>query len=93
MSKIQTIMCLLIFIIIIFSMDSIFGNPLRETFKGSSGTGIGPVGHTLDYKPTIRNNNLNGNMPYPNTGFLAAKIPSTYTIQSDDQPLSFGFSV
>jgi hypothetical protein len=77
----------------IFSMDSIFGNPLRETFKGSSGTGIGPVGHDLDYKPTTRNNNLNGNMPYPNAGFLAAKIPSIYTIQSDDQPLSFGFSV
>jgi hypothetical protein len=88
MSKLQTIMCLFVFIIIILSMDTIFGNPLRETFKGSSKT----LGSDLDYKPIIRQNKLNGNMGNPNAGFLAAKIPPSYTIQSDDQPLSFGFS-
>jgi|688.fasta_scaffold1630257_2 hypothetical protein len=33
MSKIQTIICLFGFLIILFSMDLMFGSPLRETFK------------------------------------------------------------
>ena len=32
MSKIQTIIYLFVFLIVLFSMDTIFGNPLRETF-------------------------------------------------------------
>lgn len=34
MQKTQTIMCLFGFLIILLSMDLIFGNPLRETFEG-----------------------------------------------------------
>ena len=32
MSKIQTIIYLFVFLIVLFSIDTIFGNPLRETF-------------------------------------------------------------
>ena len=35
MSKIQTIIYLFVFLIVFFSMDTIFGNPLRETFTNS----------------------------------------------------------
>lgn len=34
MQKIQSIMCLFCFLIVLFSLDLLFGNPLRETFKG-----------------------------------------------------------
>jgi hypothetical protein len=47
MSKIQTIICLFIFIVIIFSMDMIFGNPLRETFKGIEMSLVGAELNTL----------------------------------------------
>jgi len=35
MSKIQTIIYLFVFLIVLFSMDTIFGNPLRETFTNT----------------------------------------------------------
>lgn len=47
MSKMQTIICLFIFIVIIFSMDMIFGNPLRETFKGIEMSLVGAELNTL----------------------------------------------
>jgi prepilin signal peptidase PulO-like enzyme (type II secretory pathway) len=91
MSKIQTIMYLLVLLIVLFSMDMMFGNPLRETFIGSSiGTGVG-VGSKLTYRPAVRKNTLNGNMGYPNTGFRAANIRPSFKRQSDDQPLHFSF--
>jgi hypothetical protein len=91
MSKIQTIIYLLVFLIVLFSMDMMFGNPLRETFRGSSiGTGVG-VGSKLDYRPATRQNTLNGNMVYPSGGFTAANIPPSFKRQSDDQPLHFSF--
>ena len=94
MSKIQTILGLLLFLFILFSMDMIFGNPLRETFSNQIGIaggrdiGIDGVGKKLDYKPVIRTNRLSGNMIYSGRGFLAATPHS----KGDDQPLFFGFS-
>ena len=44
MSKIQTIIYLFVFIIVLISMDEIFGNPLRETFGGGGGGGRGGLG-------------------------------------------------
>ena len=35
MSKIQTIIYLFVFLIVFFSMDTIFGNPLKESFTNS----------------------------------------------------------
>ena len=95
MSKMQTILGLLLFLIILFSMDMIFGNPLRETFSnkiglpGGRNVGINGIGSTLTYKPTIRTNTLSGNMVYSGNGFLAAT--GIYP-KGDDQPLFFGFS-
>jgi hypothetical protein len=104
MTKIQTILSLLLFLVIVFSMDMIFGNPLRETFSGRIGTRIGipgnanigiggvvsgDMGSQLNYKPTIRTNTLNGNMIYSGSGFLGATSPYP---KGDDQPLFFGFS-
>jgi hypothetical protein len=86
MSKQQTMLWLFILLILIFSMDMIFGNPIRETFKGIGIAGgrdvkTGSIG--AEYIPS-RN--------VTNSGFLASKIPANYKIKSDDQPLYFGFS-
>jgi hypothetical protein len=91
MSKIQTIIILFVFLIVLFSMDMIFGNPLRETFRANGRIGTPQVlGSKLDYRPTIRQNTMNGNMGY--SGLPIANVPPHYVIQSDDQPLHFGFS-
>jgi hypothetical protein len=102
MSKIQTILCLFVFLIVLFSMDSIFGNPLRETFGGGGGRGglggrnlgggLG-VGSGLETGLGLglglgQRVLVNG---YPNSGFLAANVPPTYYSNSDDQPLFFDF--
>jgi hypothetical protein len=81
MSKLQTIFWLLLLLVIVFSMDQMFGNPIRETFKGIEK----PVGSDLDYKY-----DPNKKME-PGYGFLAATQPSVFD-KSDDQPLYFGFS-
>lgn len=98
MTKIQTILSLFLFLVIVFSMDMIFGNPIRDTFSNQVGlpggrhTGIQGVGFgkssELNYKPVVRTNTLNGNMIYSGSGFLGATSPQ---YQSDDQPLFFGF--
>lgn len=75
MSKIQTIICLFIFIIIIFSMDLIFENPLRETFKGIE---MSTVGAELNELPNAKYRVLK------NTDI-------SYGMASDDQPLFFSF--
>ena len=85
MSKIQTMMWLFILLVAIFSMDMIFGNQLRETFKGIGMAGgrdvsIGSIGS--EYIP---------NAGVTNGGFLAAEIPVNYKIKSDDAPLHFSF--
>lgn len=77
-------------------MDMIFGNQLRETFRGQVGMpgsrniGINGVGSELNYKPIIRTNTLNGNMIYSGRGFLGETAPYP---NGDDQPLFFGFSI
>jgi len=101
MSKIQTIICLLIFLVVLFSMDMIFGNPLKETFRGTTigksgigrGVGIGGVGSDLNYRPAIQQNQLNANVLYDSpSAILAAKPLNNYIkSQSDDQPLHFSF--
>jgi hypothetical protein len=104
MTKIQTILSLFLFLVIVFSMDMIFGNPIRETFSGRigkrvgipGGSNIGIVsgslgeGSQLNYKPAIRTNTLNGNMVYSGRGFLGVDSPYP---KGDDQPLFFGFSL
>jgi len=98
MSKIQTSLFLFLFLVIVFSMDMIFGNPIRETFSnqvglpGGRNIGIQGVGFgessKLNYKPVVRTNTLNGNMIYSGSGFLGA---TALQYKSDDQPLFFGF--
>lgn len=92
MSKIQTLMWLFMLLVIIFSMDMIFGSQLKETFKGIGVSGVGLAGGRnvsigyigADYIPSKK---------ISNGGFLAAKIPPNYKIKSDDQPLHFSFSL
>ena len=96
MTKIQTIISLILFLVIVFSMDMIFGNPIRETFSnqiglpGGRNISIQGVGSELNYKPLIRTNALNGNIVYSGSGFLGVTAPYP---QGDDQPLFFGFSL
>ena len=87
----QTILWLFILLIIIFSMDMIFGNPIKETFTsiglaGGRGVSTGPIGSKLNYKYDPNNKNIN-------SGFLAAMPPPNYKINTDEQPLYFGFSL
>ena len=90
MSKIQTILGLLLFLFILFSMDTIFGNPLRETFSNQV-VGLENVGKKLDYKPAVKMNERDGNLVYSGNVFLGATAPYSRR-DSDDQPLYFGFS-
>ena len=90
MSKIQTIMWLFILLVIIFSMDQIFGNPIKETFV-SSGVGVGLAGGR-DVSTGIIGSEYIPSEKITNGGFLAAPIPENYKVKSDDQPLHFGFS-
>ena len=102
MSKVQSILVLLIFILIILSMDQIFyyetRNLLRETFTkmpstgNPGGTGYGYIGQALNYKTIGKINNLNGNMSYQNSlkaGFLGVESP--FKKNTDDNPLYYGF--
>lgn len=84
MSKLQSILCLLVFLIIVFSMDMIFGNPLRETFRGGGGGGGRGLGLGLGNRVLI-NRNIN------TSGFVAADAPPYYFEQSDDEPFFFNW--
>ena len=76
MSKIQTIIYLFVFLIVLFSMDTIFGNPLRETFTNTkSSIRAGPI-----VSPSKTSNKKQHN-----------EIKPSYKRQSDDQPLHFSF--
>jgi hypothetical protein len=77
MSKIQTIIGLFGFLIILFSMNLIFGNPLKETFKG------------IETKLSTTNNTTTNNTTIDGSKIGNAK---KYNVYSDDQPLHFGFS-
>jgi len=99
MTKIQTIISLFLFLVIVFSMDMIFGNLICKTFSVQIGRRIGSnigisrvvegdMGSHLNSNPTIRTNTLNGNMIYSGSGFLSTT--SLYP-KGDDQPLFFGF--
>ncbi len=77
MSKIQTIIYLFVFLIVLFSMDTIFGNPLRETFTNTkSSIRAGPI-----VSPSIS----------PSNKKQHNEINPSYKRQSDDQPLHFSF--
>jgi hypothetical protein len=83
MSKIQTILSLLLFLIIIFVIDMIFDNLIRKTFNAK-----------LEQEQNIDITNFelkktNGNIIYSGSGFL--DLSSLYP-KGDDQPLFFGFS-
>ena len=77
MTKIQTILSLFLFLIIIFSIDMIFGNPIRETFRGGGGGGSG-LGLGLGRGLALNNKSI-----------ITNDIPSYYFEQSDYEPLFF----
>ena len=80
MSKIQTIVGLLLFLIILFSMNMIFGNVLKESF-------------TQNIKiSSPNNNNNNNNKNNTNTNNKKKYSRLSTQNQNDDQPLFFGFS-
>jgi hypothetical protein len=83
MSKIETILGLLLFLLILFSMNMIFANPLKEIF--SNNVSISKGIETEQKK----NNKISGNMIYSGSGFLDETV--SYP-KGDDQPLFFGFN-
>jgi hypothetical protein len=81
MSKIELISALLLFLLILFSMNMIFANPLKELFNNNVDKNIN--------KEIEQTNKLSDNMIYSGSGFL----DDTYSYpKGDDQPLFFGFS-
>ena len=84
MSKIQTIIYLFVFLIVLFSMDTIFGNPLRETFTNTKssireGSIVSP-----SISPSISPSKTSNKKQHN-------EINPSYKRQSDDQPLHFSF--
>ena len=81
MSKIELISALLLFLLILFSMNMIFANPLKELFNNNVDKNIN--------KEIKQTNKLSNNMIYSGSGFF----DDTYSYpKGDDQPLFFGFS-
>jgi hypothetical protein len=98
MSKIQSIIYLILFIIILFSMNQIFyqeiKNRLHESFTNISTSGRTVLGKKLDYTTPTKINTMNGNMVYQNNlkaGFLGVGPPKNYIKNSDEHPLYYGF--
>ena len=101
MSKIQSIIYLIIFIVVLFSMYKIFYNEIRnrlkENFTRMPTTGNpGGTGFLkkLDYTTPMSINTMNGNMVYQNNlkaGFLGVEPPKNYIKNSDGHPLYYGF--
>ena len=83
MSKIETILGLLLFLLILFSMNMIFANPLKEIFSNNVSIS---KGIEIEQK---KNNKISGNMIYSGSGFLDETV--SYP-KGDDQPLFFGFN-
>jgi len=83
MSTIQPILVLLLFLLILFSMNMIFANPLKEIFSNNVSISKGIEAGQK------KNNKISGNMIYSGSGFLeeSASYP-----KGDDQPLFFGFN-
>ena len=77
MSKIKTIIGLLLFIIILFLIDMIFGNKIMETFRG----GVVVSSPGPGFSPRIIN-------PIATRRYV--NVPR-YIIDADDSPLNYGF--
>lgn len=80
MSKIQLIVGLLLFLIVLFSMNIIFGNILRESFTSS----------VKMSSPLSSSSKSTLSAPPKNNNKIYSRL-STQN-QNDDQPLFFGFS-
>lgn len=91
MSKIQTICCLVLFLFIIFSMDMIFGNMVRESFRGGGGgVGGGGLGRGLNGPGAGLGRGLGLGL-----GVTALKeqqlVNYNSSAYSDDQPFYYSF--
>ena len=95
MSKIQTIIYLFVFLIVLFSMDMVFGNPLRETFRGGGGGGIGLGGLGLGGRGGLGGGLIANHMAFNhninNNSLTTNDVPPYYFEQSDDEPLFFNW--
>jgi len=90
MSKIQTIIYLFVFLIVLFSMDMVFGNPLRETFRGGGG-GLGLGGRGIGLGGGLIANRIAFNRNINNNSLTTNDVPPYYFEQSDDEPLFFNW--
>ena len=104
MSKIQTIIYLFVFLIVLFSMDMVFGNPLRETFRGGGGGlglggrgiglgggGLGLGGRGIGLGGGLIANRIAFNRNINNNSLTTNDVPPYYFEQSDDEPLFFNW--
>jgi hypothetical protein len=95
MSKIQTIIVLLVVVVVAVSMKQMFFKDANVKEKDTfiNGTGLGYLGKRLKYNPPAKVYNHDGNMGYPGLQYLGtAGMPVRFVRNSDDSPLSYGFS-
>lgn len=82
MSKIQTILVLLLFLLILFSMNMIFANPFNNNVNKG-------VNKEIEETNILSDKIIYSGIIYSGSGFL----DETYSYpKGDDQPLFFGFS-
>ena len=88
MSKIQSILFLFIFLLVIVSMGLMFS--VKESFIMN--TGEGPMGQKLKVPMNAKPSKYNGNIGYESMQYVGlAYPPCKYMVRSEDQPLSYGF--
>ena len=89
MSKIQTIVGLLLFLIILFSMNMIFGNVLKESFTQNIKISSPNKNNKNNTNDTNNKNNKNNTNDTNDKQKYSRLLTQN---QNDDQPLFFGFS-
>jgi hypothetical protein len=90
MSKIQTICCLFLFLVLLFSMDMIFGNIVRENFRGGGGVG-GGGGLSRGLNGAGANIGRGLGLGLGVTALREQQLANYNYNSTDDQPFYYGF--
>jgi hypothetical protein len=94
MSKLTTLLGLLLVIMVVFIVDILFGNPLKETFTNHyPATSEIKLGSQLDYNIVTNVDKKNGDLKYPGLKYLGIDTTAYNKEREDDQPLFFGFRI
>lgn len=92
MKKIKTLICLLVFLVSLFLIDIIIGNPIKKTFNINENIGITNDNSVCNAKKSLDkifplniSSKYGNGLCSPNLSLLANSV------KGDDQPLFYGF--